>query len=335
MWGWGGGDRNVPTEAVIGRRQPATAAYRALAARYRAYRVAHGYSPACARADGLRVGRFLAWLEERGVYAAAAITPGDVAAYYGYLVTRPREGSGPQAGGALAASTARGHARAVRGACAMLHHARELPSDPASAVALDASGLAEPASPAPWTRSEVAALYAAVETELERVVLSLGYGCGLRVSEACALDVGDVRLGGRGSVTVRRGKYGRRRVVPLAAGVRDDLAAYYYGVRAGAVARSCSASAFVLNARGRRIRAETCNRVLRLLIARAVESGALPEAGERRGGMHGLRHAIATHLVESGVALDHVRAFLGHGSARTTEAYTHVTAEALARLVAP
>lgn len=328
------------------RSAPATDAYRELARRYASYREAHGYAARSSRHEGYRVGEFLAWLEGRGVTEVAAVTPALVGAYAEHLASRPKhdDGSG-RVTGALSAGSVGRHWAAVRGALAMLHHAGELVVDPASGVAVAIDWAAdEVAGGAVLTQGEVQSLYACTQRQTERAVLALGYGCGLRIAEAAALDVGAVRFGGGaggcGSVTVERGKGGRRRVVPLAPGVRDDLADYYYGERAELEELGGGyESALMLNARGGRMRTWTLARELSKVVARAVTEGRLEAAStvgaaSKRVTFHGLRHAVASHLLERGLTLEQVRRFLGHRHAETTETYTHVSAAMLGELVA-
>ena len=305
--------------------------------RYAAYRLAHGYSPAGARSDADRVGEFLAWLEGEGVLEIERVGAEDVAEYWRQLRTRPSRKPG---GGALASSTVASHVAAVRGVLAMLHHAGELVSDPASGIRNERQDARVQDERPALTQSEVQALYAVTETQRERAVLGLGYGCGLRVSEAVALDVTSVKLYGgsglgSGSVTVERGKGGRRRIVPLGPGVRLDLADYYYGERLELEELSGEVqAALMLNGSGRRMRQWTFNKVLGELVGRAISEGRLTaEVLQKRTSFHGLRHAIATHLLERGLSLEQVRQFLGHAHLETTEVYTHVSRALLDKLV--
>lgn len=85
--------------------------------------------------------------------------------------------------------------------------------------------------------------------------------------------------------------------------------------------------AFILNKHGGRMAGDGYWRRLKYL---AGKSG-LPSWVS----LHHLRHSIATHLLESGVSTEQVRDFLGHSFLETTQIYTRVSAEALARVDSP
>ncbi len=344
VWGWRSeivpGKARKPVSRPRTRPTPATDAYRALAARYARYREGHGYRAASVLIDERAVEEFLAWLEGRGVIAIERVTAAQVAEYWRYVRTRPKyRYTKKHGGGTLAPSTAGSQVAAVRGVLAMLHHAGELARDPASGLDGGRADAGERVGRPALTQAEVRALYAASESQAERAVLSLGYGCGLRIAEAVALGVSSATLygGGAGSVTVERGKGGRRRTVPLSAGVRDDLADYYHGERAALEASSGTVrAALMLNARGRRMQTRSFRRILGALVARAIARGSLTaEVHGKRTSFHDLRHAIATHLLERGLTLEQVRRFLGHRNLETTEVYTHVSRALLDELVRP
>ncbi|MGJ6981148.1 tyrosine recombinase XerC [Aestuariimicrobium soli] len=148
-------------------------------------------------------------------------------------------------------------------------------------------------------------------------LLEVLYSSGVRVGEACGLDVDDLDAD-RGTARVL-GKGDKERTVPLG---QQALAAVrrWLAVR-GEWVTTTSGPALFLGARGGRLDP----RVARRIVHQAFE--AIPESPNL--GPHGLRHAMATHLLEGGADLRSVQEMLGHASLATTQLYTHVTSERL------
>jgi site-specific recombinase XerD len=153
----------------------------------------------------------------------------------------------------------------------------------------------------------------------DRAVLELLYATGIRVSELCGLDIDDLDQEHR---TVRVfGKGAKERVVPVglpAARAVDDW------LRRGrpALATERSGAALFVGARGGRLHPTTARRIVHARVAAADA----PDVGP-----HGVRHSTATHLLEGGADLRSVQEMLGHASLQTTQLYTHVSADRLAR----
>jgi integrase/recombinase XerC len=154
---------------------------------------------------------------------------------------------------------------------------------------------------------------------LEAALFEVIYGAGLRVSEACNLDVGDVEIDGSGAIVrVRQGKGRKDRIVPLGSKARQAHGAYLdrrvdrlaSGSRGGS-----DGQALFLSARGRRLGPRA---VRRLLARRELASGT------PRVSPHALRHSFATHLLGEGADLRAIQEMLGHASLRTTQRYAHV-----------
>jgi len=148
-------------------------------------------------------------------------------------------------------------------------------------------------------------------------ILEVLYGGGVRVSELCGLDVDDIDWA-RGTVRVT-GKGNKERVVPLGVPARDALTAWL--AERSALAAPDSGPAVFLGERGARLDPRVARRVVHAAMA------AVPEAPDV--GPHGLRHAMATHLLEGGADLRSVQEMLGHASLATTQIYTHVSDERL------
>jgi integrase/recombinase XerC len=196
----------------------------------------------------------------------------------------------------------------------------------------------------------------AAATDLrDAAIMELLYATGIRVSELCGLEIGDLDTARR---TVRvLGKRSKERVVPVGIpalrSVQDWLdrgrpvvtAAQRASPRpavyasapdastAGGSAQGGSTSgggamsgrrpgqALFLGARGGRIDPRTVRRVVH---ARIAAAGPVPDTGP-----HGLRHTAATHLLEGGADLRSVQEILGHASLATTQIYTHVSIDRL------
>ncbi|WP_020495171.1 tyrosine recombinase XerC [Sciscionella marina] len=151
----------------------------------------------------------------------------------------------------------------------------------------------------------------------DKAMLELLYATGVRVSELCGLDLGDIDEQ-RKVITVL-GKGRKQRTVPYGepalAALRDWL-----GARQTLVNERSGAALF-LGSRGGRVD----QRAVRRVVHDAV--GAVSSAADM--GPHGLRHSAATHLLEGGADLRVVQELLGHATLATTQLYTHVTVERL------
>jgi len=147
-------------------------------------------------------------------------------------------------------------------------------------------------------------------------ILEVLYGSGIRVSELCGLDLGDID-NSRNTLNVI-GKANKQRVVPLGIPAMTALSNYLKnGI--GEFVNQLSQSAVFLGSRGKRIDQRT---------VRQIVYEAMKAVGASMG-PHGLRHSAATHLLEGGADLRTVQEILGHASLATTQIYTHVSPERL------
>jgi integrase/recombinase XerC len=162
---------------------------------------------------------------------------------------------------------------------------------------------------------------AAPEALCDRAMFELMYSSGLRLGELVALDASDGRLDLReGEVTVT-GKGGKTRTVPVGARARAALEAW---MRARASIAAPGERALFVGARGRRVARSAVNARLRRLARRqGLETPVHP---------HMLRHSFATHVLQSSQDLRAVQEMLGHASIATTQVYTHLDFQALAKV---
>jgi integrase/recombinase XerC len=159
-----------------------------------------------------------------------------------------------------------------------------------------------------------------VELARDRAMFELMYSSGLRLGEVVALDLGDGRLDlAQGEVTVT-GKGSKTRTVPVGARARQALKAWLE-VR-NQLAATDERALFV-GARGRRIGPTLVGKRLHAWASRSLGQPVHP---------HMLRHSFATHVLQSSQDLRAVQEMLGHASISTTQVYTHLDFQALAKV---
>jgi integrase/recombinase XerC len=152
----------------------------------------------------------------------------------------------------------------------------------------------------------------------DAVVLELLYASGIRVSELVGLDVDDVDRDRRLLRVLGKGR--KERTVPYGAPAERALDAWLARGRP-ALATERSGPALLLGVRGGRLDQREARRTVHTAVTAAP--GA-PDIGP-----HGLRHSVATHVLEGGADLRLVQELLGHASLATTQLYTHVTVDRL------
>jgi len=270
-------------------------------------------SPHTLDAYGRDLGRFLRFLTEHlgfppGLRDLENLTAAD---FRSYLARRSTEGLA-RTSTARAMSTLRGFFRfldraglARNGAIGGIRTPKvpaSVPKALSEADALEAVDAVAEVSEEPWIAKRDAAL------------LTLLYGCGLRIGEALALNRGRAP---RGDSMVVTGKGNKQRVVPVlpvvAEAVADYLAACPYHLEAD--------DPLFVGARGGRLNAGVAQRQVRRLRGLL----GLPETATP----HALRHSFATHLLAGGGDLRTIQELLGHASLSTTQRYTGVDSQRL------
>jgi site-specific recombinase XerD len=161
---------------------------------------------------------------------------------------------------------------------------------------------------------EVRSVLHMVRKEQYRICLTVIYACGLRLLEGVRLHPGDID-GGRHLLLVRKGKGNKDRYVPLPEQMVELLRNYW---------RSHKDPEWMFPSRWKR-------KVLESVpmdpsgLQRAFRA-ALSESGiGKTASIHTLRHSYATHLLEAGVSIRVIQAYLGHNSPVTTAIYVHLT----------
>jgi integrase/recombinase XerC len=161
----------------------------------------------------------------------------------------------------------------------------------------------------------------AIELVRDHAMFELMYSSGLRRAELLSLDCGDGRLDLKEGLVTVTGKGSKTRTIPVGAHARKALEAWL-GVRAQIAAPG--ESALFVGARGRRLAASTL----------AVRLNAWAAAHGSAGKIHPhmLRHSFASHVLQSSQDLRAVQEMLGHASISTTQIYTHLDFQSLAKV---
>ena len=161
------------------------------------------------------------------------------------------------------------------------------------------------------SREELARLFSVARHLKSRTFLMLSYGTGLRLSEMCHLRVADIDShADRMCIRVEQGKGAKDRYVPLSEDVLQLLRTWW---------RSAHPREWLFGA------ARDPAQPLNVKCAQRWYYAGCAHAGiTKRGGIHSLRHAYATHLLEAGVDLYSLQQWLGHNHVSTTTRYLHL-----------
>ncbi|MGZ3402695.1 MAG: tyrosine recombinase XerC [Phenylobacterium sp.] len=273
-------------------------------------------SPRTLEAYGFAARRYIAFLEQhRGEAISLAtlggLSAGEVRAWLAHL----RSGDHPLSPRSLSQALS-----AIRSFHGFLDRRLNTPN---AAIALVRGPRVKPGAPRPVSEDQARGLLAEPgldpdredwEAARDEAVLTLLYGCGLRISEALSLKRSDAPLPDSLRIT---GKGSKTRMVPVLPAVREATEAYLaempfalgpdeplFRARRGGPLSPRHVQATVQNLRGR--------------------LGLPPSATP-----HALRHSFATHLLGAGADLRSIQELLGHASLSTTQRYTQVDAAAL------
>jgi site-specific recombinase XerD len=173
--------------------------------------------------------------------------------------------------------------------------------------------------PSVLTMEECLLIFRTVDNPKHKLLLLMGYGAGLRVSEIVSLQWRDI-LFEEHKIHIKNAKGKKDRMVMLPYSIVNSLEAYrqvypkaqyvFEGQFAGEPYSAGSVQAVMRN--------------------------ALKKSGlEKKATVHTLRHSFATHLLENGTDIRYIQKLLGHTSIKTTTVYTHVSKSAVDKIISP
>jgi integrase/recombinase XerC len=273
-------------------------------------------SPRTVEAYSFAAGRYISFLEtHRGEAISLAdmgsVTAGEIRAWLAVL----RQGDRPLSPRSLSQALS-----AIRTFHRFLDRRMDTPN---ASVALVRGPRVKPSAPRPVSEDQARGMLAepAFNPDLEdweasrdEAVLTLLYGCGLRISEAMSLKRSDAPLGDSLRIL---GKGSKTRIVPVLPQVARAVAAYVADMP---FALAPDEPLFRAR-RGGPLSPRHVQATVQLLRGRL----GLPDSATP----HALRHSFATHLLGAGADLRSIQELLGHASLSTTQRYTDVDAEAL------
>jgi len=166
------------------------------------------------------------------------------------------------------------------------------------------------------SKEQINKLYEACNDDLygmrDRVIIAVFYGCGLRCREGANLEQRDMDFKS-GLLHVRKGKGYKERYVPMSTGVMKELKGW---LENGQPFFSVKTNLVIPSRTGKVIGCHGLTRRVKMMCEKSKIKKSVS--------LHGLRHSIATHLLDSGMSIEKIGQFLGHSSLETTQIYTRV-----------
>ena len=172
--------------------------------------------------------------------------------------------------------------------------------------------------PVVLSKKQVHELIETIGNKKHRLLISLAYGSGLRVSEVLSLRVQDLDFA-RDVIHLKSGKGAKDRITLLPDKLKGELEAFLFGK---------NGRDYVFDSqRGGAL----CARSAQKIFAEALAKAGIVTAAS----FHSLRHSFATHLLENGTDIRYVQTLLGHRDIKTTQLYTHVSTHSLRNIRSP
>lgn len=167
------------------------------------------------------------------------------------------------------------------------------------------------------SKEEVRNLIESADNIKSRLIISLLYSAGLRVSELVNLKIEDLNLG-ECTGWVRKGKGSKDRLISISRSLAEEIKEY--------LERRGSENKYLFS-KEKPLTTRNIQKIIKNTTQRAGIS--------KRVTPHTLRHSFATHLLEGGTDIRVIQAMLGHSSLSTTQVYTHISTEQIKKVRNP
>ncbi len=173
--------------------------------------------------------------------------------------------------------------------------------------------------PTVLTKDEVKRLISVLETRKSKLMISLLYACGMRVSELVNLKISSLDFRDKIGHVVQ-GKGRKDRIFNIPEFLLQDL-------QEQAEKQKQFDNEFLFSGPKGRLSSRNIQKI--------VEKAAMKAGIEKQVHPHTLRHSFATHLLENGIDIRKIQELLGHSDLSTTQIYTHISTEELKKVKSP
>lgn len=168
------------------------------------------------------------------------------------------------------------------------------------------------------SREEISLIVGSISNLKHKMIISLAYGAGLRISEVQDLKILDLDIAQK-TIHIKNAKGNKDRITVLPEKLIPDLnkVLSYHKPK----------DLLFESERGGKLSTRTLGKIF---------ENALKKSGSKKPAtFHSLRHSFATHLLENGTDIRYVQELLGHSNIRTTQIYTHVTNPSIKNIKSP
>ena len=282
------------------------------------YLAASGHTKSYSREFRRNLYAFLDWTAAQGKADIVSVTKTDLAVFHKRLCETVSE----KTGRLLVAGTINGCFQPVKVLFSLLYQAGYIPANPLHTLNLRIR-YNDSWKRRAFTVDEMTVILESFDPATpkglrDRTIFELIYSTGLRALEAVRLKIGDIDFDGR--IMLVRGKGSRDRMVPFSLVARDFLVQYL-----GDRTKNRDEYVFPSMKPG-------CHLHPAWLSAYFKKHLQELELKKPEVCLHSIRHSTATHLLDNGASIRHVQELLGHSDIGTTERYTHVQTEGLAKI---
>lgn len=320
---------HAPT--ILSTNKAATAGYESLKQAYVLHMTLRNLTPLSIRQNEQALRLFIGWLQSIEIYSIHRVNRQTIERYKVELMThRTRRGT------RLSFNTVRGRLFILENWFTWMRRKGWVATNPL--VGLQVPPLIRYLPRGIMTVDEIRAVMNQPDLKTligyrDRTMMEVLYSTGMRAAEICKIEVGDVDLEKK-VACVRLGKGRKDRNVPLSTPCCHFLERYIRKVRPElALGIKPSGNSWLKKYRtgGKRLFLSSYGGPMGAIWLGEVMRRYLLKAGITRpmSPVHGFRHSVATHLMESGMDVRYVQAFLGHSNINTTTIYTHVAREPL------